>query len=435
MRGDAAFHKLMRERHGDRGFRGSLLLFSILLLLVLAFVWAAFTEIDDVSRADGRIVPSGNLQRIRAPDGGAIDRVLVNEGDVVAVDQLLMAMDETRYAGHLDQERQQAFALQARLARLRGEVDGSELKFPVPLLAAAPEIVASEHSLFLARSAELAAELDVLSTQVDRQYEAVAEAENLIASSRGVQGLVEQQISTIKPLVDRGLEPQSSLLQLQIQKSEWESRLLQASSQHAQERARLEELRDRVEITRHQFRSGALEDLTQTTAELARLAPSFTVLEHRVREAEIRSPIQGVVNRILVSSLGGIVGAGEELIEIVPLDDLLVVEAFVRPADIAFLHLGQAVNVKITAYDFSRYGALSGSVLRLGASPIPHPDRDENVFAVEIRTSTKLEDAVGQPLPIVPGMIAEVEFLSDRKSVLDYLIRPVVRVKERAFRD
>lgn len=435
MSGDVTFHRLLKERQKDRGFRGSILLFSILLLFLLLVIWAANAEIDDVTRTDGRVVPSSSLQIVQAPEGGAIERVLVREGDVVEPEQLLVEMDQTRFAGHLDQERQQAFALRARLIRLRSEISGEPLVFPEELRAEAAGMVASERDLFVARREKLQADIDVLSIQLEQQREAFGEAESLRLAAEGTHGLVNQQIATIEPLVVRGLEPQTSLLQLQIQLSEWDGRLAQTSARLAQERSRLTEIEHRIIALERQFRSDALDDLSRTTSELAGLAPSFPVLEQRVRETEIRSPIQGVVNQVFVSSHGGIVGAGADLVEIVPIDDVLLIEAYVRPSDIAFLHVGQAVNVKITAYDFSRYGALSGEVERIGASPISHPERDERVFAVEVVTSTDLEDAIGQQLPIVPGMIAEVEFTSERKSVLDYIIRPVVRVRERAFRD
>ena len=415
--------------------RGSIVLFAILFFFVFVFVWAANTEIDDVTRTDGRVVPSGDLQTVQAPESGSIERVFVREGDLVEAGTLLMKMDQTQFAGYLDQERQQAFALGARLARLRSEVDGSDLVFPDEVQRSAPELLASERDLYDARRTERAAEVEVLNVQQSQQREALQEAKNLLASAQNTHGLVLEQIRTIEPLVERGLEPQTSLLQLQIQMSEWEGRLAQASSRLAQERARVDEIAQRIASVEIRHRSEALEELSRTASELAGLTPAFPVLERRLAETDIRSPLVGVVNQVFVSPHGGIVATGAELLEIVPMDDRLLVEAYVRPADIAFLHVGQHVNVKITAYDFSRYGSLSGRVQRISPGPALHPERDESIFIAEVTTSNQPKDAIGQPLPIVPGMVAEVEFVSDRKSVLDYILRPVVRVKDRAFRD
>ncbi len=435
MRGDDTFINLMKQRRYNRSFRGSVLLFSILLFFVFAFFWAARTEIDDVTRTDGRVVPSSTLQVVQAPDGGAVNAVLVREGDLVETDVLLMKMDQTQFAGHLDQERQQAFALRARLVRLRSEVERRDLVFPEELERYAPELIASERALYDARQIELAAEIDVLGVQRLLQLEALEEAENLLFSARNTMRLVNQQLRTIEPLVESGLEPQTSLLQLQIQMSEWEGRLAQASSQVVQERARIEEIDQRIAAMDVRYQSEALEDLNRTTSELAGLNPMFAILEQRLRETEIRSPIPGIINQVFVSPHGGIVAAGAELLEIVPIEDSLLVQAYVQPSDIAFLHVGQRVNVKITAYDFSRYGALEGQVDRISAGPSIHPERDESVFVVDVSTKNQLKDAADQPLPIVPGMVAEVELVSGQKSVLDYIFQPVVRVKDRAFRD
>ncbi|MEM9635883.1 MAG: HlyD family efflux transporter periplasmic adaptor subunit, partial [Pseudomonadota bacterium] len=179
----------------------------------------------------------------------------------------------------------------------------------------------------------------------------------------------------------------------------------------------------------------ALEELTQVKAELAALDATLPALEERVKRFVLRAPVKGIINQVFVPNAGGVVGSGQELLEIVPVDEKLLVEAFVKPADIAFLYPGQPVNTKVTAYDFSRYGALDGHISRIGASVAKHPERDENVFFVEVITSSELLDADQQALVIVPGMVAEVVFLSDRKTVLDYIVKPVMRVRERAFRD
>lgn len=435
MPGDKTFDALLRTRQSDRGWRSSALLLAIISFCVLSVLWAANTEIDDVSRADGRIVPSSSLVLVQAPESGTVDHVLVDEGDIVEAGQLLMEMDDTRFSGHLDQERQQAFALRARLARLRSEVDGGMLNFTPELELQAPLVVASERELFAARAAQLDAEVDVFSVQLEQQRGALVEAEALQLTARDTERLVNDQIAAIEPLVSSGLEPQTSLLQLQIQLSEWNGRLAQASARVEHERSRLGEIEHRILALRNRFRSDAFGELTQTIGELAGLAPSFPILEQRVRDTEIRSPVAGVVNQVFVSTAGAIVPTGAELVEIVPIEDHLVVEAFVPPADIAFLFVGQSVNVKLTAYDFSRYGALRGQIERIGASPVRHPEHDYSVFAVEVATHTSLFDAADRPLPVVPGMIAEVEFVSEQKSVLDYIIQPVVRVRDTAFRD
>lgn len=435
MQADEEFRKVLQERQKHRGLRGSILLFSILLFFVFVVVWASVAEIDDVTRADGRIIPNSSLQVLQAPEAAVVQRVLVKEGDLVQVGDLLVELDGTFIAAHLDQERQRLFALRARAARLESEIDGSDIDVPFDVTALSPGVTSSEIALFNARRTALQAEKDVLLKQIEQQVLATGEAETLLISATSTRGLVQEQIALISPLVDRGLEPQTSLLQMKIQLGEWDSRAAQAMSTMNRERMRRQEIESRIMAVDMRFRSAALEELTGVNAELAGMKPSLPALEERAKRLVLRAPVRGVINQVFVPNAGGVMSAGQEVLEIVPVDETLLVEAFVRPADIAFLYPGQPVNTKVTAYDFSRYGAMDGHITRIGASAVKHPDRDDNVFVVEVVTSSELLDADAQPLDIVPGMVAEVEFLSERKSVLDYVIKPVMRVRERAFRD
>lgn len=432
---DEAFNRALQQRRRERGLKGSLLLLSVIAFFAIVVFWAATTEIDDVTRTDGRIVPSDSLQTVQAPEAGMITKVNVRNGDVVEAGDLLVEMDPTQLIGRLDQERQHAYSLEARVIRLTSEVENTPLAFNPILTAAAPVQVAHERQLFEARKAEHMSELAVLHVQYQQQKNTVIEARSMKSSAENTVALLNEQLSVIQPLVERGLEPQTSLLQLEIQLSEWDGRIAQAASRLSMEQARVDEIEKKKTALQLGFRADALDQLSRVSSELAGLEPSFPVLEQRLRETGVRSPVAGIVNQVFISTMGGVLAAGGAIMEIVPIEDALVVEAFVTPAEIAFLYVGQSVNVKITAYDFSRYGSLDGELVQIGASPIAHPDRGDNVFVVEIATSTTLEDAEGQPLPIVPGMVAEVEFLSGKKTVLEYIVRPVTKVRERAFRD
>ena len=418
-----------------RGLRGALLLLSILLLFAFIVGWASVAEVDDVTRAEGRIMPNSSLQTLQAPEAGSVQRVLVNEGDLVQVGDIVVEMDGTFVTASLDQDRQRLFALRARAARLESEIAGSGLEIPVEVTALSPEVAASEAALFSARRAALQAEKDVLFNQIEQQALAIRESEAMFDAASATRGLVEQQIDLIAPLVERDLEPQTSLLQMKIQLGEWESRAAQAMSAINREIMRQQEIENRVLALDRSFRSSALEELTQVKAELAALDATLPALEERVKRFVLRAPVRGIINQVFVPNAGGVVGSGQELLELVPVDDKLLVEAFVKPADIAFLYPGQPENTKVTAYDFSRYGALDGHISRIGASVAKHPERDENVFFVEVITSSELLDADQQAVGIDPGRVAGDEFLTDRKTVLDYIVKPVMRVRERAFRD
>ena len=428
--------QLIREMHGRAPLRGSLLLAVILLCMISAVTWAAFTELDDVVRADGRIVPSGDVQVIEATEAGVVRALHVQEGVVVDAGTLLIELDTNQIRRELSQEQQRAYGLMARTQRLQAEIDGMALQFDPILMNQAPDLVRSETALYQGRQAELSAEIAILQRQREqrqREYE-----EGLVDQVTAVETLsvLAEERAMIAPLVEQRMEPATTLLTLRRSEAEWKGRKVRAEAVINRLKTGLDEVDDKVRAARNRFRSAALTDLALATAELAALQPALPALRDRAARAQIRAPVRGVVNRIHRTTIGGLARGGEELIEIVPLDDRLLVEAYVKPGDIAFLHAGQPVKIKITAYDFSRYGSLNGEIVRIGADTITRSERsDEQVFVVEIETTDTMLDAGGIAVEIIPGMIAEVDILSGRKSVLDYLIQPVLKVKEQALRD
>ncbi len=427
---------LAREMRGGSPLRGSVLLLLILGCLISAAVWAHLTELDDVVRADGRIVPSGDIQVIEATEPGVLQSVHVREGLVVEAGTLLMELNTTQIERELSQEQQRAFSLMARAQRLRAEIDGAELEFDDALMTGAPDVVRSETALYHGRQAELEAEIAILSRQREqRQREYEEGLVDQVTSTETLNVLADERAMMV-PLVERKMEPATTLLALRRSEAEWKGRKVRAEAMINRLKAGLNEVDDKVRATRSRFRSAALTDLALVSAELASLQPALPSLRERASRAQIRAPVRGVVNRIHRTTIGGLARSGEELIEIVPLDDRLLVEAYVRPKDIAFLHPEQKVKIKITAYDFSRYGSLDGEIVRIGADTITRSERsEEEVFVVEIQTSDTMLDAGGAAVEIIPGMIAQVDILSGRKSVLDYLIQPVLKIKEQALRD
>jgi adhesin transport system membrane fusion protein len=427
---------LARELRGRSPLRASLLLFVILGCIVSAGVWAAVTEIDDVTRGDGRIVPSRSVQVVQAAESGVLQAVHVAAGEVVEEGTLLMELDRTLLASQLDQERARAAGLMARIARLQAEIDGAEaLVFAPELVQATPQVVRSELALFAARRSELHAEIDVLERQRSQRRQEYEEGLVDATTSAETLGIIEEEIAIIAPLVERRVEPETTMLGLRRNLAEWQGREVRARASLVRLEAALAEIDDRIAALRSSARAEALSQLSVATAELAELETRLPALAQRVTRSELRAPVRGVVNQINLTTIGGVAQAGEPLIEIVPLDDSLLVEAYLRPSDIAFLYPGQPVRVKITAYDFSRYGGIEGEITRIGADAVQRPDREGPVFVVQVRTNTNILDADGAAVEIIPGMVAEVDILSGRRTVLEYLTQPIVRVKDRALRD
>ncbi|WP_171212392.1 HlyD family type I secretion periplasmic adaptor subunit [Ruegeria sp. HKCCA5426] len=427
---------LAMEMRGRAPLRSSMLLLLIVACLVTAGLWAYLTELDDVTRVDGRIVPSGDVQRIEATETGVLRSLHVLEGQVVEKDTLLMEFDTTQIDSELKQEQQRAFGLIARAHRLQVEIDGGDLVFATNLIEGAPDVVKSETALYHGRQTELRSEIAILERQrLQRQREFEEGLVDQVTAEETLRVLAEER-AIMTPLVKRKMEPATTLLTLRRSEAEWSGRKTRAEAVTNRLQTGLEEIDDRIRATRIRFRSAALTDLAVTTAELAALKPVIPALEDRADRAQIKSPVRGIVNRVHRTTIGGLARGGEELIEIVPLDDTLLVEAYVPPKDIAFLYAGQPVKVKITAYDFARYGALDGNITRIGASTISRSERDdEEVFVVEIKTRQSFLDANGVSIEIIPGMIAEVDILLGKKTVWEYIVQPVIKIRDQALRE
>ncbi|MCR9124490.1 MAG: HlyD family type I secretion periplasmic adaptor subunit [Rhodobacteraceae bacterium] len=430
------FDRLAREMKGRSPVRNSLLLLSILGFLIATFVWAQNAELDDVTRADGRIVPSGDVQVIEAAEAGVLKALHVREGQVVDPGTLLMELDGTLLTSRLDQEMQRAFGLMARIQRLEAQISGEDLVYDGDLVVRAPEVIESETALFRGRLDALQAEISILENRRVQRRQEYAEGSVDLDTAQRTLDIIAEEKALMEPLVERGIEPATTLFALRQREAEWNGRLVRARASLERLDSALQEIDQQIEAERRRYRADALTDLAISTAELAALRPSLPALQQRADRALIRAPLRGIVNRIHRTTIGSVAQSGEQLIELVPLDDTLLVEAYIAPGDIAFLYPGQKVKVKITAYDFARYGGLDGEIVRLGADAILRSEYDDQeVFVAEIRTSSNILDASGDEVQIMPGMVAQVDILAGRKTVLDYIIEPVVKVKDNAFRE
>lgn len=436
MRARSDLDALAREMQGRTPLGASALLFTILGVIVAAILWASLTWIDDVTRAPGRVVPAGDVQVVQATGEGLISQVFVTEGQEVAAGDPLVELDALVQESQLDREMQRALALQARIARLSAAIEERAIVFPPDLERDAPELAASERALHLGRAAELAAQLAVLDRQRQQRLQEAEVARIEIGTAERQQAIAAEERALLEPLVERGVEPRTTLLALRQREEDLAGRIAGAQATLQGIGAALSGIDDTAAATRSRFRAEALAELSDATAELASLRPALPALQSLADRAVLRAPVRGVVNRLYRRTLGGAVRAGEDMVEIVPLDDRLLVEAYVLPQDIAFLSEGQPVRVKLTAYDFTRYGALEGRILRIGANAVRRDERDQaEVFVITVETAGAILDADGLQVRILPGMTAEVDVLAGQRRVIDYLLQPLERVRARAFRE
>ena len=408
-----------------------------LAMLVVGSVWAAFAILDEVTRGQAKVIPSRQMQVVQSLEGGLIQEILVAEGQLVKQGEVLVRIDDTVLGSQFGEARERRAALQARFARLEREARFSEaagLSFPDGLEERFPAAVAAERALHEARVRKLAQEQEVLEQQVAQktreQEELDAQRKRMLAS----KPLLERELAITRKLFSDRFVPEIEMLRLERQLAELNGQLEVNRVNLTRAEGGVREAQLKREGALVAFRTGAEEELTKTRADLAVLDEGLRAAEDRVRRTELRAPVRGIINRIHVTTVGAVVQSAAPLIDIVPLDDTLLVEAQVRPQDIGFIRPEQNAIVKITAYDSAIFGTLSGKVERISADTTTDP-RGDPFYRVIVRTERNNLDRAGASLPIIPGMVAQVEILTGRKSVLSYILKPARMLRDEALKE
>ena len=416
-----------------RGF-AHLLLFAIAAFFGVFFAWASWAELDEVTRGEGKVIPSRQVQVVQNLEGGIVAELLVREGAIVERGEVLVRIDDVRAASELRESRQRYLALLGALGRLRAEVEETEIALAPEVLAEAPEVARNERALYRARRDALQSELEVLRSQATQREQELAQLATRIGQLERSHALAVEELEITEPLAASRVVSKVQLLRLQREVSDLAGELEATRLALPRVETALGEARRRIEERQLSFRAEAQRELNAVQAEAAALHEVIAAETDKVSRTEVRSPVRGTVKQLFVNTVGGVIQPGADLIEIVPLEDNLLVEAKVRPADIAFLHPGQAATVKVTAYDFSIYGGLDAVVEDISADTITD-DKGESFYRVRVRTHDNALHKADEPLPIIPGMTTQVDILTGEKTVLDYLLKPILRARERALRE
>ncbi|NMF90951.1 HlyD family type I secretion periplasmic adaptor subunit [Aromatoleum petrolei] len=413
----------------EEPLRARMLLRVVAVVLLLLLLWSAFAPIDEVTRGEAKVIPSSQVQIIQSVDGGVVEEMLVREGQTVEAGDLLLRIDSTRFVASFAENRSQYFALRAKAARLESLTSGTPLNMPRDVLREAPEIADHERRLYESTVAELDAQLSIARQQLTQRQQELNEVRARHAQSSSGLELVQQELNVTRPLMKSGAVSEVELLRLQRDVARLRGERDQAAAQMSRIHSAISEATRKIQEVELTVRNVQRNELSDTMAKLGALTEGGRALEDRVKHAEVRSPVRGTVKRLLVNTVGGVVQPGKEVVEIVPLDDALILEAQVKPKDIAFLRPGQNALVKFTAYDFAIYGGLDAVVEHIGADTVT--DEKGNAFyTVRVRT---LKSSLGESLPIIPGMVAEIDILTGKKTILSYLLKPVLRAKANAL--
>lgn len=423
------------EEFEEQEFRArkssNIILWSIAAFVVLFVIWASFTSVERTVRAPGRVVPSSQLQVVSNLEGGVVEEILVNSGDEVRRGEILVRLSPAITGSALDSSEASVAALEARIARLRAEVGGQAPDYG----NLSQEQVAVERSLHAARAAELGSLQSAGQARVVQAQRAVAEAQSLLAARESILATANRELEMLRPLAEQQIVPGIELLRAENAAQVASSEVAAARAAVARAQSSIAEARAATAQQVSDWRSRAGMELSQAQAELSVQQMTLPGLADRVDRTTIRAPMSGLVNRVLVSTVGGTVGSGEPIVEIVPNDDALYIEAMVSPQDIANVGLGQNAFIEITAYNSAVFGRMAGTVTSISPDAVVDEETGESFYTVEVQTTDLLTDQDGQALEIGPGMVANVSFLGEERSILSYMLTPITWLRERAFRE
>lgn len=438
-REDLDFYRSSEAAIHDAPSRTSAIFLATCFALFAVFIiWAWLAELEEVTRGDGKVIPSSRTQIVQSLEGGIVKTINAREGDTVAKGQILLTIDDTGFSSDLGELKAKALSLSAQTARLRTEAAielADEIAFDSDLREAAPEVIANEVNLFGIRSSALDNQIAVLKDRLIQKQQELAELNESRKRFQDGLDIARREFELKEPLAKRGIVSKTDLLKLEREISDIKGQLATTKQSIPRVEASISEAERLIKEQRLSFRQTAQSELNTKLAELAVVRESLTAARDKVVRADIRSPVEGVINKLHVNTLGGVVRAGEPLVEITPLEDALYVEVRVQPKDIAFISPNQKALVKISAYDFTIYGGLEGQVEIISSDSTTDPESQESYYTVIVKTQEAALTKGDTLLPIIPGMVAQVDIITGEKSVLDYLLKPIVKARREALRE
>lgn len=411
-----------------------IILWSIFVFVMAAIVWAHYTSIDEVTVGEGTVVPSSQVQVIQNLEGGILKAISVRAGQAVEEGQLLMTIENTEAVSSLREQQVERMNLMARASRLAAEASGREPVFSQVMRQDYPEIVNREEDLYQNRQDSLRANQAVFQQQIAQREQEIVEQRAQLENFQSTYELASQELSLTRPAFESGAVSRVELLQLERQVNQLQGDLQASRLAIPRAQSALEEARTKLAESSAKFRADAQEQLTEVRGQLDQLRESSVSLEDKVDRTLVRSPVKGIVKQVQINTVGGVIKPGMSLMEIVPVDDSLLIEAKVRPEDVGFIKPDLPAMVKLTAYDFSIYGGLEAQVENISADTILD-EEGNSYYLVKVRTNKNYLGTESSPLSIIPGMQSSVDIITGKKTVLDYLLKPIFKAQQNALRE
>lgn len=409
----------------QREIRARGLLYAVALSLLAGLIWAAFASVDEVTRGEGKIIPSQQLQVIQAVDGGVVEEVAIREGDTVHKGDLLVRIDPTRFVANFQEGAVKMFALSAKIERLQALIDGTPYKpnYDEILTPAERLVAGQELDYYTSSMGELRQRLLIAQEQHSQRLRELEETRARLHSAQQSYSMSSKELQVTRPLLRSGAVSEMDILRLERDQASADGERRQVAAKIRQVEAGIQEAGARISEVELGMRNQWRSELSEATSTRSSLSKNVDGLADRVKFSEIRSPVNGTVQRVLYNTIGGVVQPGHAVIEIVPSDDRLMVEAKVLPKDIAFLRPGLPATIKLHAYDFSIYGGMSATLQHISADSITD-EHDNTYYLVRAITNDAQE---GQRFSVIPGMTVQLDIMTGKRTVLTYLLKPILR--------
>lgn len=403
-------------------------------LILTALIWANYAVLQEVTTGEGKAIPSSKVQVIQNLEGGIVTEIFVREGQVVNKGDTLLRLDDTRFLSNRGESEVDRLTLTAQVERLAAEAEGRPLLLPQELLDKAPQVAADERALHESRQRRLDGEQRTLNEQLRQKTQELAEFRARQEQFRNSLALVQQELDMSIPLVGSGAVSPVEILRLKRNAVEMRGSMNANTLAIPRAEAAINEIKSRIQESELTFRSEASRELNEKRADLAKISANRIAIDDRMTRTTVTSPVRGIVKTLKINTIGGVVQPGSDLLEIVPLEDNLLIEARVRPQDVAFLHPGQKAMVKFSAYDYTIYGGLPARLEMIGADTVTD-DKGNSFYLIQVRTDRNHLGEDEKPLLIIPGMVATVDIITGEKSVMDYLLKPVLKGGSEALRE
>jgi len=405
-------------------------------IFAVFLAWANYTQLDLVTRGSGRVIADGQNKNVQSPERGTIATYVVEEGSSVTAGQIIATINPIEAEGVLEELEARLSNLRLKMIRLDAELNGNSIAsvrdkatdYSNALLDAEIELMAS-------RRESLNAELTNLNQDKQRKGKALLSLEAEIDGQGVLQTLLNKEMLEVLPLVDAGVLGSSERFRLEREEASIGTQLQVLTEKVAQTALEIEQIDSQLDAVQINYNTEIYQERSQVTGEIAELEVRLPAIRQRLNETEIRSPIDGIVNRVFFNSVGAVVSSGEVVAEIVPTGGQLLIEAFVDPKDIATIEPGQAAKISLTAYDPSKYGFLLGTLTKVSADTVFREETKSSAYSVNVSIDTEIYESEGIPVSIVPGMIAQVDIIRGERTILEYFWQPVAKMKDTAFRE